>query len=92
MLFAHQFLVLDSPYVSQELSPPVNWLSSFQAFVGDSYPEKSTEDGAVRQSAFYELLREFLEASVRAPHATRETASLCVCALGCFLRSQVYDE
>lgn len=69
MLFVYDFLVLESDYVSQDLSPTENWLSSFQRFVGNTAPENVTEDGSVKQGVFYNLLEDFLAAKVWHSHA-----------------------
>jgi hypothetical protein len=58
-------VVRESPYVSKDLSPKMDWLSAFHTFVAENQPGNITTDGMVKQAAFYDQLDIFLDVMVR---------------------------
>jgi hypothetical protein len=56
---------LDAEYISETLSPEVNWLNSFQKYAREEDPDAVNTDGTVKKDNFYDLLTLFLEAQVQ---------------------------
>ena len=57
--------LLSAEYISAELSPTTNWLTSFQEYAEQQGAANVDGEGAVVQAVFYDLLEDFLSVQVR---------------------------